>query len=68
MGMGTSEHARALELFEHGNSAEALTVLQDAVREAVDPEMLNDLAVLAMRAGDAGRGCRSAARAVRLHP
>ena len=68
MGMGTSEHARALDLLEHGHGAEALTVLHGAVREAVDPEMLNDLAVMAMHAGNVAEAADLLRALVRLHP
>lgn len=61
-------HARALGLFENGQPEEAARALRDGLREAIDPEPLNDLAVL-----ENGNGNRDVARdllqaVVRLYP
>ncbi len=66
--MGTTDHARALGLLEQGAAGEALRLLRDAVRQAVDPEALNDLAVLTIRGGDAAEGADLLRALVRLHP
>jgi FkbM family methyltransferase len=68
MGMGTAEHERALALLEAGDPAQAAEVLHEAVRSAVDPEMVNDLAVLALRAGRRDEAAELLRALVRLHP
>jgi FkbM family methyltransferase len=66
--MGTTDHAGALALLEHGHADEALRSLRDAVRRMIDPEALNDLAVLAIRGGDVAEGSDLLRALVRLHP
>ncbi|HUO69181.1 MAG TPA: FkbM family methyltransferase [Solirubrobacteraceae bacterium] len=69
MGAGTTTaHERALALLAQGASGEALAVLRDAVRAALDPEILNDLAVLADREGDPREAVDLLRALVRLHP
>jgi FkbM family methyltransferase len=69
MGAGTTTaHDRALALLEEGASAEALAVLRDAVRAALDPEILNDLAVIADREGNPREAVDLLRALVRLHP
>jgi FkbM family methyltransferase len=53
----TELHARAVASFEAGSAAEAVDLLRAAIAEQLDPELLNDLAVML-----AGRGERTAAR------
>ncbi|WP_445148506.1 methyltransferase domain-containing protein [Baekduia sp. Peel2402] len=48
-----SAHAEALELAAAGQDDAARALLADAVRRQLDPEAINDLAVLAHRCGDA---------------
>jgi FkbM family methyltransferase len=45
-------HAEAIALFEQGERERALHLLQAAAREAIDAELVNDLAVVAMRCGE----------------
>ncbi|HEY4096421.1 MAG TPA: FkbM family methyltransferase [Baekduia sp.] len=52
-------HARAVASFEAGATSEAVDLLRAAIVEQLDPELLNDLAVML-----AGRGDRDAARSV----
>jgi FkbM family methyltransferase len=66
--MRTAEHEHALELVERGEDQEALRVLRDAVRRSVDPEALNDLAVLSLRDGDSAEGADLLRALTRLHP
>ncbi len=66
--MRSAEHEHALALVESGDEHEALAVLRDAVRRSVDPEALNDLAVLAMRDGDRAEGADLLRALTRLHP
>jgi FkbM family methyltransferase len=66
--MPTKDHARALALLEQGDAPGARHTLQEALRRAVDPEVLNDLAVLAVREGDAAEGADLLRALVVLHP
>jgi SAM-dependent methyltransferase len=61
-------HSRALELLQDGDEAAARRVLLDEIRRAVDPEILNDLAVLTMRDGDSPQALELLRALVRLHP
>jgi tetratricopeptide (TPR) repeat protein len=61
-------HAAALELAEAGDVAAARAVLTDALRRSVDPEALNDLAVLAHRCGDDEQAIALLRAVVQLHP
>jgi SAM-dependent methyltransferase len=66
---GTADgHAAALELAAAGDAAAARALLQDAVRGQVDPEALNDLAVLAHRCGDGDAAQALLQALVHLHP
>jgi FkbM family methyltransferase len=66
--MATTDHARALALLEEGDAPGARLALRDALRQALDPEALNDLAVLAVREGDIAEGADLLRALVRLHP
>ncbi len=61
-------HRLALESLEQGDTARAFTTLLAAVGDTVDPEVLNDLAVLALRAGDAEQARDLLRGLLRLHP
>ena len=61
-------HATALALAEGGEVAAAGALLRDALRRAVDPVTLNDLAVLAHRGGDTAEAVELLQALVRLHP
>src|SRR5690242_2359703 len=45
-------HAQAVELFSTGKTADAVALLRRAIREAVDLDVLNDLAVMLAGDGD----------------
>ncbi len=63
-----AEHAEALALVQRGRAQEALELLRRGAHRVIDPEVLNDLGVLALRCGD-GEEARDLLRAlVRLHP
>lgn len=66
--METTEHAKALAALEQGEPEQARRLLHDGLRRAVDPEMLNDLAVVAMRCGDGAEATDLLRALVRLHP
>ncbi len=68
IGLGTTDHARALELLAEGEAARARSILHEAMREAVDPEVLNDLAVITIQAGDVAAGTDLLRALVALHP
>jgi SAM-dependent methyltransferase len=61
-------HAAALELAADGDAATARSLLHDTVRRGLDPEALNDLAVLAHRCGDEDEAVALLRALVRLHP
>jgi Flp pilus assembly protein TadD len=61
-------HAAALELTADGDAAAARSLLHDAVRRQLDPETLNDLAVLAHQCGDDEEAVALLEALVRLHP
>ncbi|HEV7752383.1 MAG TPA: class I SAM-dependent methyltransferase [Baekduia sp.] len=61
-------HVAALELAAAGDAAAARSLLHDAVRRQLDPEALNDLAVLAHRCGDDEAALALLEALVRLHP
>jgi SAM-dependent methyltransferase len=62
------EHAEALRLVERGRPDDALEMLRRGARRVIDPELLNDLGVLAQRAGDAGEARDLLQALARLHP
>ena len=63
-----AEHAQALRLAERDRPEEAMESLRRGARRVIDPEVLNDLGVLALRCGDASEA-RDLLRALaRLHP
>ncbi|MGH2893807.1 MAG: tetratricopeptide repeat protein, partial [Solirubrobacteraceae bacterium] len=63
-----AEHVQALRLVERDRGDQALELLRRGARRVIDPEMLNDLGVLALRCGDAAEA-RDLLRALaRLHP
>jgi FkbM family methyltransferase len=57
-------HARAVASFEAGQAAEATELLRTAIAEHLDPELVNDLAVMLAGSGDApaARGLLEALR------
>jgi len=61
-------HANALELLECGEPERARSTLHDQMRRAIDPEALNDLAVLTTQSGDSEAGIDLLRALVRLHP
>jgi len=61
-------HAAALALAAGGDAPGARSLLHDALRRALDPETLNDLAVLAHRCGDDDEAVALLQALVRLHP
>lgn len=61
-------HARALELVEDGDAAAAADMLRDRLRRDIDPEALNDLAVLTMRCGNTEAAADLLRALLRLHP
>jgi hypothetical protein len=61
-------HADADALAAPGDSAGARTLLRAELREAIDPEALNDLAVLAHRCGDDDEALALLRALVHLHP
>ncbi|MEN3285176.1 MAG: hypothetical protein V7607_6316 [Solirubrobacteraceae bacterium] len=61
-------HAAALELAADGDAATARSLLHDAVRRQLDPETLNDPAVLAHQCGDDDEAVALLESLVRLHP
>jgi SAM-dependent methyltransferase len=61
-------HAVALDLAAGGDAAAARALLLETVRQSLDPETLNDLAVLAHRCGDADEATALLEALVRLHP
>jgi SAM-dependent methyltransferase len=63
-----ASHGAALELAADGDDATARALLQDAVRRQLDPEALNDLAVLAHRCGDTDEAVALLGALVRLYP
>jgi SAM-dependent methyltransferase len=64
----THTHTAALEIAAEGDAASARAVLRDAVRRQLDPETLNDLAVLAHHCGDDEEAVALLDALVRLHP
>jgi hypothetical protein len=63
-----AEHAQALALLERDEPETARGLLRDQMRRAIDPEALNDLAVLTMRCGDREETADLLRALVRLHP
>jgi SAM-dependent methyltransferase len=63
-----AEHAEALSLVERDRPQEALELLRRGARRAIDPELLNDLGVLALRCGDAAEAQDLLRALARLHP
>ncbi len=63
-----AEHARALALAKTGQVREAVEVLRRALREGIDPEPLNDLAVLQNSTGNSDEARDLLRALVRLHP
>lgn len=61
-------HAAALQLAATGDAAGARALLLETVRRQLDPEALNDLAVLAHRCGDTEDAVALLEALVRLHP
>jgi SAM-dependent methyltransferase len=63
-----TEHAQALTLVERDRPDEALELLRHGARRVIDPEVLNDLGVLALRCGDAAEAQDLLRALARLHP
>ncbi|MCW2982441.1 MAG: hypothetical protein JWR63_11, partial [Conexibacter sp.] len=61
----TELHARAVASFEAGAPAEAAGLLRAAVAQQLDPELVNDLAVVLDAAGDRP-GARALLEGLRL--
>jgi SAM-dependent methyltransferase len=61
-------HAAALTLAAGGDAATARALLHDTVRSQLDPEALNDLAVLAHRCGDRDEAVALLTALIALHP
>jgi SAM-dependent methyltransferase len=61
-------HAHALELLEGNQAREARSLLHEEMQRVIDPEVLNDLAVLAMQCGDTDEAIDLLRALVRLHP
>jgi Methyltransferase domain len=64
----TQTHTRARELLPRGHSEAARDMLRDQVRHSLDPDTLNDLAVLTMQCGDTDAAIDLLSALVRLHP
>lgn len=62
------EHARAVTLAERDRPEEAREMLRRIARRVIDPEVLNDLGVLALRCGDAAEAQDLLRALARLHP
>lgn len=67
-GDAAAEHTAALELAAGGDAATARSLLRETVRGRLDPEALNDLAVLAHRCGDQDEAVALLEALIRLHP
>ena len=65
---GTAGHTAALELAAGGDAASARSLLRDTLRAQLDPEALNDLAVLAHRCGDQDEAVALLNALILLHP
>ncbi len=63
-----AEHAEALSLVDRGRPQEAFQLLRRGARRVIDPELLNDLGVLALRCGDAEEAQDLLRALARLHP
>jgi SAM-dependent methyltransferase len=63
-----AEHEQALRLVERDRPDEALELLRHGARRVIDPEVLNDLGVLALRCGDAAEAQDLLRALARLHP
>jgi ubiquinone/menaquinone biosynthesis C-methylase UbiE len=63
-----TEHAHALALLERHEPEQARRLLRDQMRRVIDPEALNDLAVLAMQCGERDEAVDLLRAVVRLHP
>jgi tetratricopeptide (TPR) repeat protein len=63
-----AEHARALALAKMGQVREAVDVLREALRGGIDPEPLNDLAVLQNSTGSSDEARDLLRALVRLYP
>jgi hypothetical protein len=61
-------HAHALQLYERHETEAACRVLRDHVRQLIDPEALNDLAVLMNGCGESAEALDLLRLLVRLHP
>ena len=61
-------HANALELLACGEPDRARCTLHDQMRRAIDPEALNDLAVVTAQCGDSEAAIDLLRALVRLHP
>lgn len=64
----TTTHAAALDLAADGDPAGARSLLHDAVRRQLDPDTVNDLAVLAHHCGNDEEAVALLEALVRLHP
>lgn len=62
------DHAQALTLADGDRPQEARELLLRGARRAIDPEVLNDLGVLALRCGDAAEAQDLLRALARLHP
>jgi len=63
-----AEHAHALALLEQEEPEKARRLLLDQMQRVIDPEAMNDLAVLTMRCGDRDAALDLLRALVRLHP
>jgi FkbM family methyltransferase len=66
--MGAAAHERALGLAEAGDAEAAIAVLREHLAGAVDPEAVNDLAVLLAQRGEAQAARELLAGLLRLAP
>ena len=63
-----ARHARATELYEQGRTDEAVALLRAAIAEGLDPEPVNDLAVMLAARGSTGEARELLAALRRLAP
>ncbi len=55
MGAHSALHERALDRLDHGESASAIELLREAIADSLDPEIVNDLAVILATTGEPDR-------------
>jgi FkbM family methyltransferase len=66
--MSTDLHSLAVDRFTNGQSAEAIELLRGAIAEALDPDVVNDLAVMLAESGETDEARDILAGLVRLAP